>query len=135
MRTGYTHTHVAFGDIKTNKHLKVKESGQYSSSDTLLCCCFALCFLSGGPSWCLQTICTITISAPAKQDSGDLFVNCSTDGAIVSLCTWPAVKNCWLIDAPHPAFLFWGGQSWALIFTIKTNKEHKDIYHCSDLVI
>lgn len=67
----------------------------------------------------------ITIFAPAKQDSGDLFVNCSADGGIVSLCTWPFVRNCWLIYAPHPAF----------IFTIKTNKEDKDIYYYSDSVI
>lgn len=43
---------------------------------------------------------------------------------------------CWLIDAPHPAFLFCAGESWALIFTIKAKKERKEIYYyCSDLVL
>lgn len=92
-------------------------------------------FLSGRPSWCLQTICMITIFSPAKQDSADLFVNCSADGGIVSLCTWPFVRNCWLMNEPHPALFFRCGETCAFVFTIKTNKEHKDIYYYSDSVI
>lgn len=37
----------------------------------------------------LQIICMIIISAAAKQDIGDLFVNCSADGGCMSLCDLP----------------------------------------------
>lgn len=57
-------------------------------------------------------ICMINISAAAKQDIGDLCVNCSADGGGMFIsgltCVLRGLHH-WMANVPHPVFcvLFW----------------------------